>query len=367
MGVVGSLSAEGERSEPQAENPTASSEHATPVAFHRDRIFFLNMTMSNSYDLIVVGAGPAGLACAIEAQRAGMEYLVIDKGGIVNAIQQFQRSMFFFSTPELLGIGGIPFIVPTMRPTSLDCVNYYREVAEHYALRCRFYEEVTGVGRENGVFVLKSKKSTELRTRALVLATGYYFTPNPLGVQGEYLPHVSHYYHDPYAYFQQDVLVVGGKNSAVEAVLDLYRHGARVTLVHRGSKLSDGVKYWILPDFENRMNDGAIKVHFETRVSEFKDGSTELEDLGGQRWVQKTDFAFILIGYRPDVGFLTSLGINVDSDSLSPAHNPETMETNVPGLFVAGGMVGGRFNNRVFIENGREHGKKIVVELLKRR
>ncbi len=324
------------------------------------------MTMSNSYDLIIVGAGPAGLACAIEAQRAGIEYLVIDKGGVVNAIQEFQRDMFFFSTPELLEIGNIPFIVPTMRPTSLDCVNYYREVVGHYALRCRFHDEVISVVRENGAFVLRTGKGTEFRARSLALATGYYYTPNPLGVPGEALPHVTHYYRDPFPYFQQDVLVVGGKNSAVETALDLYRHGVRVTLVHRGPKLSDGVKYWILPDFENRVAKGSIKLHFNTRVKEFKVGSTVVQNEAGEQWEISTDFAFALIGYRPDVGFLKSLGIEVDSDTLAPVHDPGTMETNVPCIFVAGGLVGGRFNNRVFIENGREHGKKIVTELLKR-
>jgi thioredoxin reductase (NADPH) len=200
----------------------------------------------------------------------------------------------------------------------------------------------------------------EYRARAVVVATGYYGAPNPLDVPGESLPHVSHYYRDPLPYYRQRVLIVGGKNSAVEAALDLWRHGARVTLVHRGSSLSAGVKYWILPDFENRVADGSIRTRFETTVEEFRPGSTVVRSSNGIREEEETDFAFILIGYRPEIGFLKSLGIGVEADSLAPSHNPETMETNIPNLFVAGGMVGGRFNNRVFIENGRGHGKKIV-------
>ncbi|HZY09828.1 MAG TPA: YpdA family putative bacillithiol disulfide reductase [Bacteroidota bacterium] len=317
-------------------------------------------TTPNIYDLIIIGAGPAGLACAIEAQKTGLHYLVVDRGGIVNSIQRFQRNMFFFSTPDLLEIGNIPFVVSTTRPTALDCVNYYRGVAQHYNLACRFYEKVVSSNRRNGQFVLEGSKGVQYRSLGVVVATGYYDTPTSLGVQGEDLLHVSHYYQDPLPYFQQDVLIVGGKNSAVEAALDLYRHGARVTVVHRGAALSSGVKYWILPDFENRVADGSIKLYLNTVVEAFQQNCTILRDSTGKHWEHTADSVFILIGYRPDTAFLKSLGIEIDPDSLAPMHNPETMETNVLNLFVAGGMVGGRFNNKVYIENGREHGKKIV-------
>ena len=315
------------------------------------------------YDLIVIGAGPAGLSCAIEAQNAGMNYLVLDQGGIVNSIQHFQRDMFFFSTPELLEIGGIPFVVPTTRPTSLDCVNYYRSVTEHYGLHCKFFEPIESCLKRDGEFILTGARGIEFKSRAVVIATGYYDAPTPLDVPGEQLPHISHLYRDPLPFYRQDVLIVGGKNSAVEAALDLWRHGARVTVVHRGEALSSGVKYWILPDFQNRVADGSIAVHFTATVKEFLAGRTIVQEKNGRQLEIKTDFAFILIGYRPDVGFLRSCGIEIDSDSLAPKHDPETMETNVSHLFVAGGLVGGRFNNKVFIENGREHGKKIIASL----
>lgn len=324
------------------------------------------MSHPETYDLFIIGAGPAGLSCAIEARSTGMKYDIVDKGGIVDSIQRYQRDMFFFSTPELLEIGGVPFVVPTIRPTSLDCVNYYRTVAEHYQLSSSFFDPVLSTEREDGGFVLKTARGRVCRSRSVVVATGYYGTPNLLNVPGEGLPHVSHYYRDPLPYYRQRVLIVGGKNSAVEAALDLWRHGARVTVIHRGPALSTGVKYWILPDFENRVADGSIRVHFNTTVQEFRPGCTIVRSSEGKPGEEEAEFAFILIGFRPDVGFLKSMGISIDPDSLAPAHDPETMETNVANLFVAGGMVGGRFNNRVFIENGREHGKKIVACLKSR-
>ncbi len=324
------------------------------------------MNQTETYDIVIIGAGPAGLSCAIEAQKAGMKYLVLDKGGIVNSIQQYQRNMFFFSTPELLEIGGVPFVVSTMRPTSLDCVNYYRTVTDYYKLNLSLYQPVVSSARKNGEFLLKTGRGNQYRSRFMAIATGYYGWPNPLNVPGENLPHVSHYYRDPLPYYHQDILIVGGKNSAVEAALDLWRHGARVTVVHRGPALSSGVKYWILPDFENRVAEGSIRVYYGANVEAFQDGCTRVMSVKDERFEIKTDFSFVLIGYRPDVSFLKSFGIDIDADSLAPVHDPETMESNIPDLFVAGGMVGGRFNNKVFIENGREHGKRIVAALKRR-
>ncbi len=320
----------------------------------------------NTFDLIIIGAGPAGLSCAIEAKKAGLNALVLDKGNVVENIQNFQRSMFFFSTPELLEIGGLPFVVPTVRPTTVDCVNYYRSVVRHFGIACALYEEVREVGKEGSVFVIRTARGSRYQARFVVVATGYYDTPTPLGVPGENLPHVTHYYRDPFPFFGRDVLVVGGKNSAVEAALDLWRHGARVTVVHRGTALSSGVKYWILPDFENRVAQGSIALLTSTEVRSFGPHSTAVCTRGKEDREIPTDAAFVLIGYRPNVPFLEKLGIAVDPDSLVPSHAPETMETNVAGMFIAGGIVGGRFNNRVFIENGREHAKKIIPSLLHR-
>ncbi len=324
------------------------------------------MNSGSVLDLLIIGAGPAGLSCAIEAQKAGLRYRVVDKGGVAHSIQGFQRDMPFFSTPELLEIGGIPFVVPTVRPTSLDCVNYYRSVVQHHRLECTFHEEITGLVGENNLFTASTRKGGEIRARYVVVATGYYDTPNPLGVPGETLPHVTHYYRDPMPYFDQDVVIIGGKNSAVEAALDLWRHGARVTVVHRGSALSTGVKYWILPDFDNRVANGSIGFLKDTHVREFLPSETVVEDAGGKSSRLHSDFVFILIGYRPDVRFLESLGISIDRESLAPQFDERSMETNVPGIFVAGGLVGGRQNNKVFIENGREHGKLIVLQITKR-
>jgi len=319
--------------------------------------------IANTLDLLIIGAGPAGLSCGIAAQKAGLSYLIVDKGSIADSIQKFQREMYFFSTPELLEIGDIPFIVPTVRPTSLDCVNYYRGVTDHYKLNCAYYEEISSVRKGDVHFIVRSKGRSEYTARAVVVAAGYYDVPNPLGVPGEDLPHITRYYRDPLPYYQREVVIVGGKNSAVEAALDLWRHGAKVTVVHRGPTLSGNVKYWIVPDFENRVASGAIQFLRNSRVTRFLPGCTEIETEGAVRQIG-CDAVFVLIGYRPDVPFLKSMGVAIDAESLAPAFNPETYETNVPGLYVAGGIVGGRFNNKVFIENGRLHGPAIVKHLL---
>ncbi len=326
----------------------------------------MNLTHSNTFELIIVGAGPAGLACAIEAKNAGLHYTVVDKGNIVNSIQNFQRNMFFFSTPELLEIGNVPFIISTTRPTSLDCVNYYRKVCEVHQINTTLHERIESAVRKNGDFSLKTSASNTLTTRSVVIATGYYDTPSMLDVTGEDLPFVSHFYRDPLPFYKQRVLIVGGKNSAVEAALDLYRHGAKVTVVHRGPALSSGVKYWILPDFENRVTDGSITLMLNTVVKQFKTGAAVLEQRGSEQWTEEFDYVFVLIGYRPDVRFLQKVGIEINSESLAPMHNPETFETNIVNMFVAGGMVGGKYNNKIFIENGREHGKRIIEALRSR-
>ncbi len=310
------------------------------------------------FDLLVIGAGPSGLSCAIEARKAGLSVVVLDKGSLVDYIRRFPTNLIWFSTPELLEIGGVPFAISTVRPTREDTLAYYQKVVSQFELDIRYHDAVVAVTHSGGFTVTTTGNQT-YRAKNVVVATGYFDHPNHLSVPGEDFANVFHYYNEPHATFGCDVAVVGGKNSAVEAALELYRHGARVTLIHRGPKLSDGVKYWILPDIENRLKSGQITPMFESQVQEFRHSQLVVQTSDGIRSV-KADFSFVLIGFHPDTKFLRELGISVDPQTLAPAFNPETFETNVPGLFVAGSVVAGKNNNKVFVENGRLHGRVIV-------
>ncbi|HTY59015.1 MAG TPA: YpdA family putative bacillithiol disulfide reductase [Bacteroidota bacterium] len=315
--------------------------------------------MDMSADMVIVGAGPSGLACAIEAAKSGLSAMILEKGSMVDYIRRFPANLVWFSTPELLEIGGIPFVISTVRPTRVDTLNYYQKVASLHGLDVRCFDAVREIRRADSAFVIVTAGGLEYRARHVVVATGYFDHPNRLGVQGEDLPHVFHYYDEPFKYFDTDVVVVGGRNSAVEAALDLYRHGARVRLVHRGERLSDGVKYWILPDMENRIKAGEIQASFRSTVREILPGGVELDTPAGNVRVPAR-FVFILAGFRPDVDGLRGFGIDIDPETLAPRHDPSTLETNVPGLYVAGSAVAGKFNNKIFVENGRLHGKVIV-------
>ena len=318
------------------------------------------------YDLIVIGAGPAGLSCAIEAKKAGLSCIVLEKGSVVESIRRFPTNLVWFSTPELLEIGDVPFIVSTMRPTRADTIVYYQRVVRQYGLRIATSANVDAISRGNDGYAINTAEGATYSARNVVVATGYYDHPTHLNIPGESLPKVAHYYDEAFRYFDRDVAVVGGRNSAVEAALDLFRHGARVTLIHRREKLSDGVKYWILPDIENRIKSGEIKAHFNTVVSEIREQSIVV-DTAGVRDEIPNDFVLVLIGFVPDVDNLRRFGVEIDPASLSPRHDERTFETNVPGLYVAGSLVAGRNNNRVFVENGRLHGKTIVASLLAKR
>ncbi|MFZ4622000.1 MAG: YpdA family putative bacillithiol disulfide reductase, partial [Bacteroidota bacterium] len=313
------------------------------------------MTRNYMYDLIIIGAGPAGLSAAIEAQEQGLSYLVIEKGGIVNSIQNFPAEMSFFSTPELLEIGDLPFTSAQMRPTRAEGLEYYTRVAGYYQLRCNYFEAVTSVQKEEIGFTVITDRS-EYQSQNILIATGYYDNPNYLDIPGEDLPKVSHYYDEPYPFFQQNVLVIGAKNSAAIAALELYRHGANVTLVHRGERLSEKIKYWILPDIENRIKEGSITAHFNTNVVQINDRSVLLQNSVGQFEIPN-DFVFALTGYHPDYDFLASCGLELDPDTKAPKLDPTTFETNVKGIYAAGSIVAGKNNNSIFIENGRLHGK----------
>jgi thioredoxin reductase (NADPH) len=319
------------------------------------------------YDLLIIGAGPAGLSCAIHAKRAKLKYVVLDKGAVVDAIYRFPTGMIFFSTPALLEIGDMPFLTSGFRPTRVEVVNYYQRVVEHFGLVIRQYERVEAVEKRSDHFRVLTSKNRTYPAKNLVIATGYFDNPRRLGVKGEELPKVFHYFQAPYPFFKSRVAVVGGKNSAVETALALHRHGARVTLIHRGRALSPGVKYWILPDIENRIKEGSIEACLQSTVKEIREDSIVLVNKHGRSRIIENDFLFVQIGYDPSTDLLESLGVRVDVTSLVPKHNPRTMETNVRGVYLAGSIAAGKENNKIFIENGRLHGGLIVKSILSRR
>jgi len=320
----------------------------------------------DAYDIICIGAGPTGLATAIEAKRAGMRPLVIDKAGLCNSIFHYPVNMVFFTTPELLEIGDLPLVCAAEKPTRVEALKYYRRAAEHYALELRLFERVLRVDGRDGNFTVltATEKGTEQKYRGkkIAVATGYYDLPNLLGVPGENLPHVSHYYTEPFEYWNQDVVVIGGKNSSAEAALDLYRNGARVTLVHRGKDLGATIKYWVRPDIENRIKAGQIRALLEARVEEITRDEVVLEQHAQTKRIPAKQ-VFALTGYHPDFSFIESLGVKLDPESRRPALDPNTLESNVPGIHLAGVVIGGRHTGEIFIENGRFHGKQIIQAL----
>ena len=320
------------------------------------------------FDVLIVGAGPAGLSAAIAAERAGLNYELIEKGALVNSIFKFPKNMVFFTTPELLEIGGIPFTTPFFKPTRMEALVYYRRVTDTFALKVSFNEKVHSIERSAGGFKVTSEVDERLRirkSRFVVVATGYYDNPNLLGVRGEDLPHVSHYYTEPHGYYRKRVVVVGGNNSAAETALDLFRGGARVTLVHRGAGLGEAIKYWVRPDLENRLKEGSIAARFNARLREITPSSVHVESDGRSEEIP-ANAVFLMTGYHPDSEFLQQAGIAVNRETCVPLHDAETLETNVPGLFLAGAVVSGKNTNRVFIENGRFHGEQVVTAICRK-
>ena len=321
-------------------------------------------------DLLVIGAGPTGLACAIEAQRAGFSAVLVDKGCLCNSLFHYPAHMTFFTTPELLEIGDMPFSSPNQKPTRSEALEYYRKVAEHYRLDIRQYQKVDRVTGSDGSFAVHTtdrfgREVTHL-ARKIVLATGYYDLPNYLGIPGEDLPKVAHYYHEPHPYFGLEVLVIGGKNSAAIAALDLWRHGARVTLVHRGPEMHRHVKYWILPDINNRIKNGEIAAYFDSSVTGITEDQVTLATPKGSVTLVN-HFVFALTGYHPDFSLFEALGVKLDeSNARCPVCDPASLESNVRGIYLAGVIVAGERTNEIFIENGRFHGK-LIAEDLKRK
>jgi thioredoxin reductase (NADPH) len=325
-----------------------------------------NEFVDATFDVLVIGAGPTGMACAIEAQRAGLRSVLVDKGCLCNSLFHYPSHMTFFTTPELLEIGDIPFPSVNQKPTRNEALEYYRKVAEHYRLDIRQYQNVDSIIGSDGDFHVhvtdRFGRKLVHHARKLVVATGYYDLPNYLGIPGEELPKVQHYYNDPHPYYDLDVLVIGGKNSAAIAALDLWRHGARVTLVHRGPAMHRHVKYWILPDIQNRVKNGEITAYFQTDVESIHEDTVTLQTPEG-RLTLKNDYVFAMTGYHPDFDFLTALGVSLEGEDRCPACDPQSLESNVAGIYLAGVIIAGDRTNEIFIENGRFHGRQIASDL----
>jgi len=337
-------------------------------------------------DVIIIGAGPSGLSAAIAAKQRGLDYQVLEQGVLVNSIHHFPPQMVFFTTPELLEIGGLPLVSPYDKPTRVEALRYYRKVVDTYDLQIAFQETVTGVTRETGgagesggaggeemIFAIETRSARGVRrarhARTVVFAIGYYDHPVMLGVPGEDLPHVHHYYKEPHVHYRQRVVVVGGGNSAAEWCLELYRAGAHVTLVHRHDALKPTIKYWVRPDIENRIKEGSVVGRFNTVIKEIRPTSVIVRaggagGAGGEDEIP-AEAVYLLTGYRADADLLCRAGIRLNERE-APVHDPETFETNVPGLFVAGGAIAGVDTGTIFIENGRFHGEKIVEVIARR-
>lgn len=321
--------------------------------------------MSEIADMAVVGAGPCGLAVGAAARAAGLHSVLFDRGCITSSIVEYPIYMTFFSTPERLEIGGVPFVVGGAKPTRREALIYYRRVARHFDLDVRQYEEVFEISGGEGDFTLRSRPlhggERHLRARCVVLATGALGAPNLLSIPGEELPHVFHAFREALPYYDQEVLLVGGGNSAAESALELFRAGARVTVVHFEDKFDRGVKPWIRSDIENRIEAGEIEVRWRTRVERIEPGRVSLRETGSDSTSERrAHWVFALTGWQPDHGFFRRLGVALDPDTGIPSYDPDTMETNVRGLYVAGVVVAGYDANKVFIENGRHHGEVLV-------
>ena len=320
------------------------------------------MIKKGMYDVIIIGAGPIGLACGIEAEKNGFRYTIIDKGCLVNSLYNYPLNMTFFSTSEKLEIGEVPFISHGSKPNRFEALEYYRRVATSWALNLKLYEEAISIKPYNGMFMIKTDKGKYLAS-AVVLATGFYDIPFMMGVEGESLPKVKHYYDEPHPYFRQNIVVVGAANSAVDVALETYRKGAYVTMVIREPEIQSSVKYWVKPDIENRIKEGTIKAYFNSEVTKITTTTVEIKTPEGKK-VLDNDFVLAMTGYKPNFAFMESLGIQFEDDALfTPVYDVDTNETNVQGVYLAGVACGGLKTNRWFIENSRVHAELIMKDL----
>lgn len=320
------------------------------------------------YKIIIVGGGPIGLACALEAQKAGLDYLVLEKGSLVNSLYNYPVNMTFFSTSERLEIGGVPFVSNNAKPVRAEALEYYRRVADAHKLKVNLFEKVESVERKPAV----GSKFTVTTTRDIyyadyvIIATGFYDIPYLLNVPGEELPKVTHYYKDPHYYAFQKVVVVGANNSAVDAALETWRKGADVTMVIRGEGIGERVKYWVRPDIVNRIKEGSIKAYFNSAVKEIREHEVDIITPDGPVTVTN-DWVIAMTGYQPNLEFLHNIGITLsDDDVRKPFYEETTYETNVPNIFLAGVICGGMNTHRLFIENSREHAEKIMQTIKSR-
>ncbi|OCA76919.1 hypothetical protein BBI01_00180 [Chryseobacterium artocarpi] len=314
-------------------------------------------------DILIIGAGPIGLNCAIEAQKNNLNYLIIEKGTIVNSLYHYPLYMRFFSTAEKLEIDNVPFISTAPKPGRQDALEYYQGIARQKDLNIHLYEKVLKVSKENGIFQIETTKANYL-AKNVVVATGFYDIPNLMNIPGENLPKVKHYYTEPYPYARQKIVVVGSSNSAVDAALETYRKGAEVTMIIRHSEISKSVKYWVKPDIENRIAEGSIKAHFNAEIIEIKENSVVFKDENQHTHEIENDFVLAMTGYLPDFDFLRNSGIELNGDYLNPQYNFETMETNIPDLYLAGVVCGGKDTHLWFIENSRIHANIIINSIL---
>ncbi len=313
-------------------------------------------------DAFIVGAGPIGLACGIELERADLKYVIADKGCLVNSLYNYPYNMTFFSTSDRLEIGEVPFVSHGSKPTRSEALEYYRRVASSWNLRLKLYEKVVAVASDEGFYKITTNRG-EYQARSIIVATGFYDLPYMLNIPGEELPKVRHYYDEPHPYYDQNIVVVGAANSAVDVALETFRKGAHVTMVLRESEISPTVKYWVRPDIVNRIKEGTIKAYFQSSIKEIREFEIDIETEAGPLTLPN-DFVLAMTGYQPDFGFLTSMGVAINNNDIkSPVYDQETHETNQPNVYLAGVICGGLQTNKWFIENSRDHAKKIVDTL----
>ena len=321
---------------------------------------------SQLYDVIIIGGGPIGLACGLQAKKLNLSYCILEKGALVNSIYNYPANMTFFSTSERLEIGGIPFLSNSSKPTRNEALEYYRRVTTSSNLNIHLFEKVIGVKKNETGFSITTNKS-QYHSSNIIIATGFYDIPYLLNVKGEDLDKVKHYYKDPHYYAFQKVLVVGAANSAIDAALETWRKGAMVTMVIRGDKISDRVKYWVKPDIENRIAEGSIKAYFNSTIEEIREHEVDIKTPAGIVTIEN-DWVLSMTGYQPDLTFLRSLGIELSADEIcKPTYSDENYETNVKGIYLAGVICGGMNTHRLFIENSREHAEKIIADIIKKR